>query len=133
MEITAEKRQAVSKLSRHCGTSKYYRHALCRRLLFTDGIADMAEQLSAYWLIDLVASYVATRDLPAMTFWELRRLQERAANDAVVVAREDIGRPYVVRQLIPFTDFPIDVDETFSVWLQSTGDGRFVLMLPTEY
>jgi len=133
MTTTTDKRKILDELSQHCGTGNYYRHALTRRLLFTDGIFDMADRLGAYWLVDLVASYVATRDLPAMTFWELRRLSPDAVNDAVIEAREDTGRPCIVRQLIPFTDFPVEVDETFSVWLQSTGDGRYVLMLPSEY
>ena len=40
------------------GTDGWTRHSLMRRLVYSDGVKVMAEDLQAYWLIDIVASYI---------------------------------------------------------------------------
>jgi len=39
------------------GTSTYYKH-WTNNLVYTDGVKNFCEKFSAYWLLDLVASYV---------------------------------------------------------------------------
>jgi len=42
-------------LRQFTGTENYYRHALNRHILFTDGCKYVADEGGAYWLLDLIA------------------------------------------------------------------------------
>jgi hypothetical protein len=107
-------------LAQFTGTEHYYRH-WTKALVYTDGVKYLAEKAQAYWLLDLIASYQSKcKNIPFQA-WKLVKTGDRA----VVNMREDTDRPEVVRQELPFTDFPF---EDFSLWLI---DG--VLLLPSEY
>lgn len=113
------------ELSHYTGDGDQYRH-WTGRIRFTEGVRHLAERAGAYWLIDLVASHQSRKVVQAcggFQVWTLEvDLQKRSA---VATCRRDAGEPAIVRQRIPFTDFPMAV---VKLWL----DGP-VLMLPTEY
>lgn len=44
-----------AELSCYTGTENYYRHALRKDFLYTDGVQYFAEQASCYWFIDTLA------------------------------------------------------------------------------
>ena len=110
-------------LSQFTGTTQYIRHFT--GLLFTDGVGYMAEAGGAHWLIDVVASY---RRKEPFQIWELKvnRAADRGNEPmAVVTMKEDSGQPELVRQEIPYTDFPLDGITLYLI--------NGVLLLTSEY
>ncbi len=105
------------ELQQFSGTEHYYRHWL--GIHFTDGVKYMAERAGAYWLIDAIGSY---RRKEAFQIWELK---VDAGKRAVLTMVEDSDEPVLVRQEIPFTDFPMQSIKLYLI------DG--ILLLPSEY
>lgn len=114
--------QTVQKefdLSGFHGTEHYYKNFT--GLVYTDGIKYLAEQAEAYWFIDLVGSYQPElKDVP-FQIWKL----EVEDNKAVATMREDSDEPNRVKQVIGFTDFPLEEFECYCI------DG--VMLLKSEY
>lgn len=104
-------------LCQFTGTEQYYKHWL--GINYTDGVKFMAERGKAYWLIDAIASY---RRKEPFQVWSLEVAEDKTA---VLQMKEDSDKPALVRQEIPFTDFPLKKIEFFLI------DG--VLILPSEY
>lgn len=106
----------------HNGSENFYRHNLTR-LIYTDGVKDLAERCQAHWLIDLIASHQCENHVRQQPFqvWDLKRVQQ----DAFTVLCTDGNHNRVTSQEIPFSDFEYDL---VTIWLV---DG--CLMLPSEY
>ena len=98
-------------------TEQYHLIDTFRTLRCTDGVAFLAKEGEAYWLIDAIASY--QRKEPVQ-FWHL----EVTGKKAVLTMREDSDQPILVEQKISYTSFPFTVD----IWVM---DG--VALLPSEY
>jgi hypothetical protein len=81
----------------------------------------MARQGKAYWIINLIASYQPTHKDKPFQIWELK-VKDR---EGVMSMKEDTTRPELVRQVIPFTDFPLEYLKLYCI------DG--VILLPSEY
>jgi hypothetical protein len=109
-------------LSMHTGTTRWFRH-WSRHFTYTEGVQYLAEKASAYWLIDLVASWCPHPSIRHEEFvvWKLTVRPDRTA---VVIADDGNGKE-LTRQDIPWTDFPLD-----EVDLYLTDD---TLLLPSEY
>jgi len=124
------------QLSQFTGDLVRYRHGLNRRVIYTPGVQFLAERAGAYWLIDVIASYLtpafieqaarADVRIAEMQFW---RLDVSEDGTAVVTARADTGCEPFVSQEIPFTDFPL---EFVSVWTAFDGE-HWTLYLPSEH
>jgi len=95
----------------------------------------LAEEASAYWLIDAIVSYfgseimqeaaIRDRRLISMQFWRLQVHDE----SALLTARADDDVPPFIQQKIPFTDFPL---KQIDIW--AGFDGTFwTLYLPSEH
>lgn len=133
-------------LAGFCGTEEYHRHWL-PHVVYTDGVAYLQEAGKCYWLVDAIASHLRFPSIvmrrrgerfARLHQWELRRLPEGSANMAVLEARADSGEKVVIRQLIPYTDFPFeDGEKPFRLYAaaQELDGGRtvYVLMLVSEY
>lgn len=124
------------QLSQFTGDLVRYRHGLNRRVIYTPGVQFLAEKGGAYWLIDVIASYLTPkviekaaqkdRRIQDLHFWRLDVAPDRSA---VVTARADSGCEPFVSQEIPYTDFPL---EFVSVW--AGYDSRnWTLYLPSEH
>jgi len=136
MTTTPKKTLTHDQLRQFTGDLVRYRHALNPTVIYTPGVEFLAEQGGAYWLIDVIASYLTRKviDNAARTdsrvrslhFW---RLDVAEDHSALVTARADTGCPPFVSQEIPFTDFPL---EYVSIW--AGFDGRhWTLYLPSEH
>lgn len=85
----------------------FYRH-WTKKLIYTEGVHQLAEANGAYWLIDVIASYQGSRNLAAdrrlrdFQLWELTVV----GSEAVVACRADSYEDPAVRQKIEFTDYP---------------------------
>jgi hypothetical protein len=124
------------QLNQFTGDLTRYRHGLNRRVIYTPGVQFLAARAGAYWLIDVIASYLtpafiveaarADERIAWMHFW---RLDVAEGGTALVTARADNGCEPFVSQQIPFTDFPL---EFVSVWAAFDGE-HGVLYLPSEH
>ena len=89
-------------LSMFTGTSRYYPH-WSKAIKWTDGIQYLCDEAGAHWLMDIVASYQSKVDAP----FQLWKLTVNPDNTAVITMQEDTGQPFLVRQEIQYTDFPL--------------------------
>jgi hypothetical protein len=97
-------------LSRHTGTMNYYRDAFTK-LVYTDGIKDLAETVGAYWLIsDIgVVAKMKFRNVP----FQIWRLVVKDDESAVLTMREDTSEPIRYRQKYDMVDFPVGTFEFY--------------------
>jgi len=126
----------LDDLGQFTGSTRFFRHAFNRAVIYTEGVQYVAENGGAYWLIDAIASHIggpvfqaaAARDqrIPLLHFWKLAVLPNRSAE---LTAIADSGEPAFIQQTIPYTDFPL---ERIEIWAGHNGEG-FTLMLPSEY
>jgi hypothetical protein len=122
-DITKDKRaKLLASLAMHTGSESVFRH-WTRRLVYTEGVQDLAEQAGAYWLIDLVASWMTHPRMRGEAFvvW---KLTVNPDHTACAVADDGNGRE-LARQEIAHTDFPL---EEISLYLTDN-----TLLLPSEY
>lgn len=134
--MTITKEQLIDELRGFTGTDEWHRHGLNRRLIYTDGVQYLAEAAGAYWLIDIVASYVGSNQwrtalrqderFEGMSFWTLT-VKDRSGK---VSARVDSDCPALIVQKIEYTDFPLD---EISLYLCQADEQLWTLMLPSEY
>ena len=132
--LTTEKVEEI--MSSSTGTEKYYRPFFFNTMVYTDGVRTFAEQCQAYWVIDLVNSYMKKvqnnhrRTSEWMYFIQLKVKDNKAS---VRIYREvDEKKKTVVRQDIPYTDLP-NVNIKFYLQLAQEEPAVFCLMCPSEY
>ena len=114
----------AADLMQFTGTERWFRHALVRDVLHTEGVQYLAERGGAYWLIDEIA--LAQRTVAAVKgeefqVWTLKVFADRRAS----LACEDGNGRSVHAKTIAFTDFPLE-----EITLYFTGN---VILLPSEY
>jgi len=108
-------------LNQFTGTENYYKYL---NLNLSDGVKYLCDTCQCYWLVDLILSYQskAKKDemLRYMQFWTLKAKD----NIGVAICERDTD-DIAFKQIIPFTDFPLD---SIKLYLQND-----VLFLPSEY
>jgi len=111
------------ELANFIGSEHYFKHSI-GNFNYTDGIKFLADQAKCYWLLDVVGSYQhlnKVKDIP-FQLWELIVNDD---NSAVVTMKQDSDMPVIIKQQIPYTDFPL---ARIKLYLTDK-----VLMLPSEY
>lgn len=112
--------QTEFDLSGFHGTENWYKNTF--GLLYTDGIAYLAEEAGAYWLIDLVDSYQPKfKDVP----FQLWKIELVGDNSAIVTMRKDTDEPSLIMQKVEYTDFPLSELEFYCI--------DNVMLLKSEY
>ena len=132
--LTTEKVEEIMNSS--TGTEKYYRPFFFNTMVYTDGVRTFAEQCQAYWVIDLVNSYMKKiqnnhrRTGEWIYFIQLKAKDSKAS---VRIYRE-VGekKKTVVRQDIYYTDLP-NVELKFYLQLAQEEPAVFCMMAPSEY
>jgi hypothetical protein len=129
----------LADLNGFTGSQEWTRHWMNRNLIYSEGMAYVAEHAGAHWLLDAIASHEVSPTIAALRhadpdfdflhFWNLHVDTEKHA--AVLECRLDSDEPAVVTQEIPLTDFPIS---EFAVYAGNDGPGTPIkLFLPSEY
>ena len=93
-------------LDQFTGSEHLYRHALVRKIRFTDGAKYVADAGGAYWLLDAIAfaqAFEKAVAAEAFQFWKLK-----VCNETAILTCEDGNSNTVYRQKIEYTDFPLD-------------------------
>ena len=136
-------------LSMFTGTENWTRHQF-GALLFTDGINYLRNKdengvVDCFWLVDAIASHQSDaldKKCDGFQSWSLTAAPTKAMpKRALLECRVDSGRPAIISQEIPYTDFPFDQirGEPLQLWVEGVGrppakgiSGR-VLLLPSEH
>jgi hypothetical protein len=122
--MTTESKLTKAGLHQFTGTENWYRHALNRKVLFTDGAKYMADRAGAYWLLDEIALIQPCNTSVAAEGFQLWKLAVRPDNTATLACEDGNGKAVFTKE-ITFTDFPLD-----EITLYFTDN---VILLPSEY
>lgn len=129
----------LDDLNGFTGSLNWTRHWANRNLIYSEGMAYVAEQAGAHWLIDAIASHEAHNtelvalkqadlDFDSMRFWTL--MVDTEKHTAVLECRKDSDQPAVVTQAIEYTDCPLSL----TIYAGNDGPGTPIkLFLPSEY
>jgi hypothetical protein len=133
-----EKAEAVRDYARQTiGSEDLHRHGLCRWFYSTDGVQFLATTCGAHWLIDAIASHVATsKRLQAEPFqsWTIHPKGPRGLLLLCTDGDKGPGPITLAEQEIHLSDFPREL-LPFGLFLergQVAGKAGFTLMLPQE-
>lgn len=135
-EESLRQNELLAELAQFTGDLKRFKHALNRRLLFTPGVRHLAERARCFWLLDAIASWLASKEfanaarrdprIGGIHFW---RLVVATDKSAVLTAVADSGEEPFIWQLIEYTDFVLA-----EISLYCAFDGvHWTAMLPGEY
>jgi hypothetical protein len=105
-------------------SEQWYRHAMVRDILYTDGVKHVAETAGAYWLIDEITfAQHGNKRLAAEEFqsWKLNVNADHAAT----LTCEDGNGGVVFTKAIEYSDFPLE--EITLYFMNKT------ILLPSEY
>lgn len=130
---TTQEVQAFFDESRN-GCNGYIRHPLARRMVYTDGVRDLAELAGCYWLLDVIGTEFVD---PYLAAWSAGTagngvIEIRVADDsAVIVLTGDDNLPPIHTRKIDYTDFPVG---NWTLYIGPGDDTTFaVVLLPSEY
>ena len=111
-------------LRQFTGSENWYRHALNRSVLFTDGAKYVADSAGAYWLLDEIALAQRYDLAVAKKEFQLWKLAVTANSTATLTCEDGNGNP-VFTKPIEFTDFPAEGVELYFI--------NNTILLPSEY
>jgi hypothetical protein len=135
----------TADLNQFTGTESYHQfNWLYRNFVATDGAIYVAKEGGAYWLLEAIASHIATNAklrvgmLAEIQFWKLRsRTLKSGPNKGQkrweLSCHADSDMPPVVTQKIEHSDFPLD---SIDLWVAPSqmGDRKvWVIYLPSEH
>jgi hypothetical protein len=113
-----------TELTRFTGTENWYRHALNRNVLFTDGAKYIADTAGAHWLLDEIALIQPFDKRVALGLFQVWTLTVEADGSATLIC-EDGNDKVVYTKRLPYTDFPA---QSVTLWFTDN-----VILLPSEY
>ena len=116
----------LENLDSFYGSEQFYRHALNRRMLYTEGVKYVADS-GAYWLIDDIA--IANAYEPQLRVEEFQVWTLIKNGTAATLSAEDGNGNILYSKGIDYTDFPLD---TIKFYVTASEDGSMI-MLPSEY
>ena len=114
----------TADLAQFTGSENWYRHAINRAVLFTDGAKYVADQAGAYWLLDEIAIIQPHNARVAAEGFQVWKLAVNADRSAVLTCDDGNGN-VVYSKEIEYTDFPLD-----GITLYFTNN---TILLPSEY
>lgn len=111
-------------LNQFTGSETWYRHAINRKVLFTDGAKYVAEHGGAFWLLDEIALIQPYEKAVAVDEFQVWKLTVRADSTATLTCDNGNGRIVFTKE-IEFTDFPLP---EITLYFQNN-----TIFLPSEY
>ena len=112
-----------AELAQFTGSENWYRHALVRDILFTDGAKHVADAGGAYWLLDEIA--LAQRYKKKVAAQEFQVWTLKVKDAKATLTCEDGNGNAVYAKRIEFTDFPLN---EISLYFSDN-----TILLPSEY
>jgi len=123
-DIQKKKTLSADDLAQFAGTEQWYRHAINRNVLYTEGAQYVAEQGEAYWLLDEIALIQPYDKNVAAEEFQVWKLTVRPEKTATLTCDDGNGNIVFTKE-IPFTDFPL---EAITLYFANN-----VIHLPSEY
>lgn len=114
----------AAELAQFTGSEHWYRHAINRQVLFTDGAKYVADRAGAYWLLDEIALIQSFDKRVASEEFQVWGLNVNSDKSAALTC-EDGNDNVVYTKRIPYTDFP---NERITLWFTDN-----TILLPSEY
>lgn len=115
-------------LSQFYGTENLYRFSLISKSVITDGCKYLADHAKAYWLFDAIDSHLITKKLHKESHFFVVKFTKNNNSSGELLLDDGNGLIFAI-QKIPFTDFPLEAIQLYSVW-----NGEFwTHMLTSEY
>jgi hypothetical protein len=111
-------------LGQFYGSTKWYRHGINRKVLFTEGAKYVADAGGAYWLLDeiaLIQPYEKAVAAEGFQVWKLKVRENRTAT----LSCEDGNYKTVYSKEIEYTDFPLP---EITLWFADN-----TIYLPSEH
>lgn len=121
--MTTTKTLTKDELAHFTGSETWWRHALVRDIVFTDGAKHVADAGGAYWLLDEIA--LAQRYKRKVAAEEFQVWTLKVKDHTARLTCDDGNGNVVYSKPIPFTDFPLD--EISLYFCNKT------ILLPSEY
>jgi hypothetical protein len=122
--MTDTKTLTRDDLTQFTGSEHWYRHAMVRDVLYTDGVKYVAETAGAYWLIDEITFAQRFDKRIAAEEFQLWKLTVNADHAATLTCEDGDGG-VVFSKTIEYTDFPLA--EITLYFINNT------ILLPSEY
>ena len=122
--MTDTKTLTRDDLIQFTGSEHWYRHAMVRDVLYTDGVQYVAETAGAYWLIDEITFAQRFDKLLAAEEFQLWKLNVNTDHTATLTC-EDGNGGVVFTKAIEYADFPLA--EITLYFMNNT------ILLPSEY
>ncbi len=122
--MTKTKTLNKADLAQFTGTDHWYRHAINRKVVFTEGANFVADQAGAYWLLDEIAIIQLLNQPVAAEEFQVWKLAVNADDSAVLTCQDGNDNPVYTKH-IAFTDFP---PEGITLWFVNN-----TILLPSEY
>lgn len=116
--------QLKDNLAQFIGTQQYHKFYSFNNIVCTDGVAYLAENAKAYWLIDLIVSWQIEKPVRG-EHWQTWTLTRNKENKGAVAVCTDGNERQLARQEIEYTDFPLPEIKLFKI--------DNVILLPSEY
>ena len=122
--MTETKRLTGADLAQFYGSETWYRHAINRHVLYTEGAQFVAERGGAYWLLDEIALIQPYSKAVAAEEFQVWKLTVRPDRTATLTCGDGNGR-IVFSKEIEFTDFPLN---EITLWFANN-----TIYLPSEH
>lgn len=124
--------------SQSTGTDDYHRISNFHKdLIGTDGVILMANDLKAFWFLDVVASYFSqlkkryqADDSDSFFVCRLSKLEDDKAIFTIDDGNE--GEPFI-KQEIPYTDCTLNIRTYLQLGSLDGVNHHWILMMPSEY
>ena len=107
------------------GSEHWYRHALNRKIVFTDGAKHVADHGGAYWLLDEIALIQPYDKRVAAEEFQVWTLKADVLKHTGTLTCEDGNGNKVFEKALEFTDFPLF---EITLWFANN-----TIFLPSEY
>ena len=107
------------------GSEHWYRHALNRKVVFTDGAKHVADHGGAYWLLDEIALIQPYDKRVAAEEFQVWTLKADLVRKTGTLTCEDGNGNKVFEKALEFTDFPLP---EITLWFANN-----TIFLPSEY
>jgi hypothetical protein len=121
---TSNDKLAATELDHFTGSEHWYRHALARDILYTDGAKYVADQGGAYWLLDEIAFAQRVQKAVVAEEFQVWKLSVKPDRIAFLSCEDGNGRT-VFEKPLEYTDFPADSVE---LWFENN-----TIYLPSEH
>lgn len=116
----------------HGSENFFIMNPFCRWAIATEGVNQMCEKLSCYWLFDAVVSHIPTIRSTHPDIYEdgfiVAKLHLNKEDSGAVLLVTDGNDTVLQKQEIPFTD----ISENVMLFVEYNGQGWTVL-LPSEH